>query len=177
MKVGKIGTTFSNFSNFWMALGLLILGYFILSTIKYFMLNFVVLNSNKTIHNQMIYKLMRSPCSYFDVTSTGKLNNIFSSDLGIMDSFLAFILIDSIEGVLVSTILLGNVISINKLFLIPAIINIVFIVIAFVFSKRSIIAVKNINLKLKTPIFSRIAEMLNGLVQIQIFNRRYSLLL
>lgn len=44
----------------------------------------------------MIHKIIRCPSSYFDITLTGKLNNIFSNDLGIMDNLMAFILADSI---------------------------------------------------------------------------------
>lgn len=42
----------------------------------------------------MIHGLIRSPCSYFGITSSGKLNNIFSNDLGILDKFMAIILVD-----------------------------------------------------------------------------------
>lgn len=44
----------------------------------------------------MIHNILRCPSSYFDITPTGKLNNIFSNDLGVMDNLMAFILIDSI---------------------------------------------------------------------------------
>lgn len=44
----------------------------------------------------MIHGLIRSPCSYFDITPTGKLTNIFSNDLGLMDSMLNYVLIDAI---------------------------------------------------------------------------------
>lgn len=44
----------------------------------------------------MIHKLVRAPSFYFDITPTGKLNNIFSNDLGVMDNLMAFILTDSI---------------------------------------------------------------------------------
>ena len=40
------GTTFHKMSDFWLALGLLLVGYFFFSLIKYFLVNMVVLNSN-----------------------------------------------------------------------------------------------------------------------------------
>lgn len=79
-----------------MALGLLQLGFFIFSVMKFFLLNIVVLNSNKQIHKDMIHGLVRSPSWYFDVTPTGRLNNKFSNDMGILDSMLSFVLTDSI---------------------------------------------------------------------------------
>ena len=44
----------------------------------------------------MIHGLVRSPSGYFDVTSSGQLNNRFSNDIGVMDYVFAQILIDSI---------------------------------------------------------------------------------
>lgn len=42
----------------------------------------------------MIHSIVRSPCSYFDITPSGNLNNIFSNDLGILDKFMANTFID-----------------------------------------------------------------------------------
>lgn len=89
-------TTFRTMHHFWLALGLLQLGFFIFSVMKFFLLNIVVLNSNKQIHKDMIHGLVRSPSWYFDVTPTGRLNNKFSNDMGILDSMLSFVLTDSI---------------------------------------------------------------------------------
>ncbi len=96
MKSGDPTTTFKTMNDFWLALGLLLLAYFIFSNIKYFLLNILVLNSNESIHKDMIHGVVRSPSWYFDVTPTGRLNNKFSNDLGIMDNMLAFVLTDSI---------------------------------------------------------------------------------
>ena len=86
----------SDDKDFWMVLGLLQLGFFIIMIIKYFVLNLVVLRSNETIHENMIHGLVRSPCWYFDITPSGRLTNRFSNDLGIMDNMVAFVLTESI---------------------------------------------------------------------------------
>lgn len=70
--------------------------YFVLSLIKYFLLYFGVLNINQAIHTDMINGITRSPCSYFDIKSSGQLHNKFSNDLGIMDNVLTNVLSDSI---------------------------------------------------------------------------------
>jgi ABC-type multidrug transport system fused ATPase/permease subunit len=67
----------------------------------------------------MIQGLIRSPSYYFDITSTGRLNNKFSNDLGILDNILSFVLTDSIEVPIISIILLVNVFSIDIYFIIP----------------------------------------------------------
>ena len=164
-------------NHFWLALGLLLIGYFIFSIFKYFLLNVIVLNSNQSIHQDMIHGLVRSPSWYFDITPTGRLNNKFSNDLGIMDNMLAFVLTDSIQGPIVSIVLLVNVFSINLFFLIPGVINIIFIVIFFIYCKAAIVAIKQLDLRLKSPVFNMVGEMISGLVQIKIYKRRFTLLM
>jgi ABC-type multidrug transport system fused ATPase/permease subunit len=128
------------------------MGYIVFSLLKYFLLYITVLNSNKTIHNDMIHSLVRSPCCYFDITSSGSLNNKFSNDLEILGNILLFVLTDALEGPIISIILLVNVFSINLYFIIPGTINIIFIVIFFNYCKRTIISVKQLELRLKSPV-------------------------
>ena len=104
----------------------------------------------------MIHGLVRSPSYYFDITPTGRLNNKFSNDLGIMDNMLAFILTDAIEGPIVSLILVANVFSINLYFLIPGIIDIIFVIGFYLYFKHAIILAKQLDLKLKTPVFNMV---------------------
>ena len=101
----------------------------------------------------MIQGLIRSPCSYFDITPSGRLNNNFSNDLGVLDNTLGFVVIDSMQGIIValSTI---NIFFINLYLLIPGIISMVFIGYFFGYCKKSISSVKQLDLKLKTPVFS-----------------------
>ena len=102
----------------------------------------------------MIHGLVRSPSFYFDITPTGRLNNKFSNDLGIMDSMLSEVFTDSLEGSITTLILIANVFSINLYFLIPGILNIAFIVAIFFYCKNVIIAVKDLDLSLKNPVFN-----------------------
>jgi ABC-type multidrug transport system fused ATPase/permease subunit len=118
----------------------------------------------------MIHGLVRSPSYYFDITPTGRLNNKFSNDLGILDNMLSFVLTDAVEGPIVSIVLLANVFSINLYFII------VFIIFFFIYCKRAIVDMKQLDLRLKSPVFNMVGEMISGLIQIKIFNRRYTLL-
>jgi ABC-type multidrug transport system fused ATPase/permease subunit len=159
-------------SHFWLTLGLLLFGYLIFGMIKYFLLYMTILYSNQAIHEDMIHGLVRSPSSYFDMTSTGRLNNKFSNDLGILDSSLQFVLIDAIEGSIVIIILVINVFSINYYFIIPGAINIAVVIFFFMYCKKAIIKIKQLDLKLKTPLFDMARETLSGLIGIKIYNRR-----
>jgi ABC-type multidrug transport system fused ATPase/permease subunit len=124
----------------------------------------------------MIHGLVRSPSSYFDITPTGRLNNKFSNDLGILDSSLQFLLVDAIEGPLIMIILVINVFTINYYFIIPGAINILIVIFFFVYCKTAIINIKQLDLKLKSPLFDMVQEMLSGLIGIKIYHRRLGLL-
>jgi hypothetical protein len=55
----------------------------------------------------MIHSLVRSLCLYFDITSSGSLNNKFWNDLGIIGNILFFVLINALEGPIINIILYG----------------------------------------------------------------------
>lgn len=80
---------------YWVTIGVLFGAYFILSIIKFALLYIVILNSNKSIHAEMVNKILRSPISYFDYTPSGQIINKFSNDIGIMDYVLAFNIVNS----------------------------------------------------------------------------------
>lgn len=81
---------------YWMALGLLQFGYWAVMVSKYFCINYLCLKSNESLHNNMLMSLLRSPTSYFDKVQTGHLINRFSNDLSLMDTTLAYTLIDNV---------------------------------------------------------------------------------
>ena len=124
----------------------------------------------------MIHGLVRSPCFYFDVTPTGRLNNNFSNDLGILDNSLSYLLTDALEGPIVTIILLANVFTIDLYFIIPGLFSIILVALFFKYCKRAIINAKQLDLRLKNPIFNMVGQMLNGLIQIKIYNKRFLLL-
>lgn len=97
-------------------------------------------------------------------------------DLGIMDNIVATVLIDVLEVPIASVIVFANIVSINIHFLIPGIVNIIFIVVFFIYCKKVILAMKQLDLKLKSRLFSMVGEMISGLIQIKIFKRRLYLL-
>ncbi len=93
-----------------------------------------------------------------------------------MDSSLQFVLVDAIEGPIVIIVLFVNVFSINYYFIIPGAINIVAVILLFMYSKKAIVNIKQLDLKLKSPLFSMVRETLSGLIGIRIYNRRLGLL-
>ena len=124
----------------------------------------------------MIQGLVRSPSSYFDVTPTGQLTNRFSNDLGILDTLLGFIAIDALEGPIYIIVSMVNIFIIDLFFMIPGLINLLCLVLLLIFCNSLIVNAKKLDLRMKNPIFSTVNEVVSGLVQIKVFNRRKSLL-
>lgn len=160
-----------NFDQFWLTLGVLQISYFIFQVLKYYTVNTVVLRSNEKLHNDMVLGLIRSPSSYFDTTPTGRLINRFSNDMSIMDNILAFTLIDTLEGPILSLILLVNVFQILPVFIIPGVANIVFLALWFYFCKEVIIQTKQLDLRTKSPVFTEFNLLTTGITQNRIYRQ------
>lgn len=124
----------------------------------------------------MINGLVRSHSSYFDITSTGLLNNKFSTDFGILDNLLAFVLTEAIGGPASYLIMFAYIFTLNFYFIIPAILDLIFIVCFYFYSKEVIKALKQLDLRARTPMFNMVNEMISSLIQIRVFNRRLYLL-
>jgi len=90
----------------------------------------------------MINGLVRSHSSYFDITSTGLLNNKFSTDFGILDNLLSFVLTEAIGGPASYLIMFAYIFTMNFYFIIPAILDLIFIVCFYFYSKEVIKALK-----------------------------------
>lgn len=128
--------------DFWLVLGYFFVGYFLLTLVKCFLLNLTVVNSNEKLHEKMIHGMVRSHSSYFDITSTGLLNNKFSTDFGILDNLLVFVLREAIEGPIFYLIMFFYLFSINLYFIIPAILSLAFVVKFYFYSKKVIATLK-----------------------------------
>lgn len=74
------------------------------------------------------------------------------------------------QGVFLTLAYLANIFAVNLYFLIPGILNIC-VVYVFIYCKDAIIAIKELELKLKTPVFTMVEEILAGLTQIKIFGQ------
>lgn len=165
-----------NLQMFMGILAIILLQLFVFLIIKYFLIQMVIILSNDKLHKDMIQGILRSPSSYFDITNIGNLTNKFSNDLGILDTSLPYVVLDSLEGPIIALVMLGNIVSINIYFIIPGVINIGLLVILFCVCNKSIINAKQLDLEMKDPVFSTVNETISGLVQIKVFQRRKTLL-
>jgi ATP-binding cassette, subfamily C (CFTR/MRP), member 4 len=124
----------------------------------------------------MVNGIVRSPGSFFDVTPSGVLINKFSNDLGILDSSLVYVLIDTIEGPISIMVAMINICQIYPYFIPPVIVIFSLGIIFFLYARSAIIQCKQLDLKNKNPIFQTYSETITGLIQINIYNRRRSMI-
>lgn len=156
MVSGNHETTFNKMGDFWIVLSALLLGNLAFYVIKCFLLAIVILKSNQEIHTCMINKLVRSPASYFDVTSTGELSNKLSNDLGIIDNTIVNVLVELMEGPIQSFILLVSIATFDAYLLIPGALSLAVFIYFYIEGRKAIVAIKEFDLKLKSPVFQMI---------------------
>ena len=144
---------FENTQIYWRFMGLFLPAYFLIVTLANFLLSIIVLNSNNSIHETMVLKLVRSPLSYFDKVSSSHLTNKFSNDLNSLDTVLPFSLSLIMERIILSAILLLNVVQINLILVFPIIICLIFLVKLYFKMKKLLLKTQELNLINKNPIF------------------------
>lgn len=157
---------------YWMLLIILILVYTLLLVIKYFLLNISIFRSSTDAHEAMIKALVRSPSNFFDTTPSGIIINKFSYDLGVIDSSLAIILIDVLEGPTLIFVAIANLLEINLWLIIPIFIAFLVALLFFKYSRSVIIKYKQMDLQNKNPVSQFYIESLNGLIQIKICKQK-----
>lgn len=124
----------------------------------------------------MVNGIVRSPASFFDTTPSGVLINKFSNDLGILDNALPISLIDTFEGPTSIVVAMINICQIYPFFIPPVIVVFFFGILFFFYSRPVIVQSKQLDLANKNPIFHTYAETITGLVQINTYGRRRSLI-
>ncbi|XP_044733468.1 multidrug resistance-associated protein 1-like [Chrysoperla carnea] len=119
-------------------------------------------HATRLLHEQMLYTVMRSPISFFDVTPIGRLISRFSKDIDVSDTVLPPEITDSIYDffAVLSTLL---VISISTPFFVVVIIP---IVIFYYLLQRFYVCVsrqlKRLESLSRSPIYSHFGETLAG---------------
>ena len=157
---------------YWNVLVIMLFIFMIILAIKYYLINWCIVNSSNRAHQNMIQSIVRSPCSYFDSTPSGMLLNKLSNDLGTIDNNLFYALTEGLEGQISALAAIINITQINLTFLIPA--SLISIVIAwfFFYSKPAYVACKQLFLQTKNLMIHYFGETINGLTQIRIYNQR-----
>lgn len=163
---------FSNINTFWITLGLIQVAYFILLTLKFIVLNTIIIGSNYRIHKLMVSSLIRCKLAILGKSPSSEIMNKFMNDINILDyqaPYTALFLIDNFFSIIAMLI---NVFQINLFFLIPGCLALVIFFIFFVLISDSIISIKSLDLQTKSGMFNTAFESMNGILQINLLNQK-----
>lgn len=80
------------------------------------------------------------------------------------------------EGPIQSFILLVSIATFDAYLLIPGALSLAVFIYFYLEGRKAIVAIKEFDLKLKSPVFQMIGEMTNGLIQIKNFGKRFTFL-
>ncbi|XP_071820673.1 ATP-binding cassette sub-family C member 4-like isoform X2 [Apostichopus japonicus] len=132
----------------------------------------VMLNSSKKLHQKMFAALIRAPILFFDTTPTGRIQNRFTKDVGIMDDNLplTFYVVIQLMLLVFTTVLANAIFNPYSLILV--------VPIGFVFMllwRYALITtrpIKRLDGTTRSPIFSHITTTMEGVQTVRLHRRQ-----
>lgn len=133
---------------------------------------FCSIRSSRRLHDQMLYAVMRAPMSFFEQTPTGRILNLFSRDIYVVDQVLGRV-IQNVVRTLFVTVMIVLVVGYNlPLFLVavpPLAWFYIRVMIYYLSTSREL---KRLDAVSRSPIFAWFSESLNGLSTIRAFGQQ-----
>ncbi|KFH72327.1 hypothetical protein MVEG_02618 [Podila verticillata NRRL 6337] len=145
-------------------------GALILTFAMIYSLNFMARRASKKLHVAALGPMIRSPMSFFDVTSSGKIINRFSHDISEIDMTLPLTLLNGIFIIFMMMAMFGLCIAASPYFaiMIPPLSYVYYRMGGFyLVSSREL---KRLDSSARSPLYAHYAETLAGLVTIRAFH-------
>ncbi|XP_078526662.1 ATP-binding cassette sub-family C member 12 isoform X2 [Lissotriton helveticus] len=152
--------------------GMTIVGMLVFSVIKGYAFTKVTLKASSNLHDNVFYKILQSPMSFFDTTPTGRLMNRFSKDMDEVDVRLPFQAENFLQQMflVLFTIVIVSVVF-PYLLIAIAILAVVFVFLLKVFQK-GVSEIKRIENISRSPWFSHITSTVLGLSTIHAYDKK-----
>ncbi|XP_071820242.1 ATP-binding cassette sub-family C member 4-like [Apostichopus japonicus] len=151
--------------------GMLILALMLFGLVRAFLALHIMINSSKNLHNKMFAAVLRSPIFFFDTNPTGRIQNRFTKDIGIMDDQLPLTFFDMLQLLLqiIGVVILNAVINYFTLILILPLLLLFLILRRY--SVNATRPVKRLDGVARSPIFSHTTATIHGLSTIRAYKK------
>ncbi|KAI5634802.1 ABC transporter domain-containing protein [Phthorimaea operculella] len=124
-------------------------------------------SASKNLHNTMFSNMIKGIMRFFDTSSSGRILNRFTKDMGALDEILPRTLLDVLQ--IYSTLLLIIVLNAISLYL-TLILSVVLLIIFGLFVKvymKTAQGIKRLEGTTKSPVFGMVTSSLNGIATIR----------
>ncbi|KAI0080155.1 metal resistance protein YCF1 [Panus rudis PR-1116 ss-1] len=133
---------------------------------------FCAVRSSQYLHDSMLHAVMRAPMSFFEQTPTGRILNLFSRDVYVVDSILARVIQNVIRTFFVTLMIVGVIGFSFPLFLLAVPPLAWFYLRVMVYYLATSRELKRLDAVSRSPIFAWFSESLNGLSTIRAFSQQ-----
>ncbi|XP_044843536.1 ATP-binding cassette sub-family C member 12 isoform X7 [Mauremys mutica] len=144
----------------------------VLSIIKGFVFTKTTLKASSMLHDDVFYKILLSPMSFFDTTPTGRLMNRFSKDIDELDVRLPFHAENFLQQFFMVISVLIIIAIVFPFLLIAVVVLATIFVILFQIFQRAIRELKRMENISRSPWFSHITSSVQGLSVIHAYNKK-----
>ncbi|XP_062922995.1 ATP-binding cassette sub-family C member 12 isoform X1 [Mobula hypostoma] len=151
--------------------GMFIVAVIIMAIIKGIFFTKFVLKASSTLHNNIFYKILHRPMTFFDTTPVGRIINRFSKDMDEVDVRLPFQAENFLHQVLMITCIFATVAVVFPYLLIAVAIFTIVLAIFFRLFQDGIREFKRIENMSASPWFCHITSSIHGLSTIHAYNK------
>ncbi|CAH1173842.1 unnamed protein product [Phaedon cochleariae] len=100
----------------------LVIGSMLLTTIRTLFFYKIAMNTSIGLHNNMFINIVRAPMRFFDKNPLGRILNRFSKDMGLVDEYIPFLMLEAVQAYLLMVGILFVVFLVTPWMILPAVI-------------------------------------------------------
>ncbi|XP_066998976.2 ATP-binding cassette sub-family C member 4 isoform X2 [Anabrus simplex] len=150
--------------------GILVLACCIVSIIRSMLIFKICMTASSNLHSKMFSAILRAKMRFFDTNPSGTILNRFSRDVGAMDEQLpnAFVWMNQIFFIVIGTF--AVILAIKRYLVAVVLVTWIVMFFAIKFLMQAPKKLKALEARTRRPLFSHLADSLNGLVTIRASN-------